>query len=217
LDDPDKLLTWVIEVEFDLVGGGTDRLVASELELSDEILVGVLCESTALIGIKEHVVNIEGSSNQGLVVCDGGGLGHLGTITAGEGGDSPEALVNGAKIKVDLDLVVLKSDQGKGKTGVGTVPELKGNVKGSLGEGLTGSTHLARSIGVTGTVNVSECGVGDEGKTGGVTNHLEVGRLLGRAHGELVPDVHPVTVLTVDALATNLNLHLGDELLSREI
>jgi len=68
LDDPDKLLTGVVEVELDLVGGGTDRLVASELELRDEVLMGVLCESTTLIGVEEDVVNIEGSSNQGLVV-----------------------------------------------------------------------------------------------------------------------------------------------------
>jgi hypothetical protein len=68
LDNPDKLLTGVVEVELDLVGGGTDRLVASELELRDEVLMGVLCESTTLIGVEEDVVNIEGSSNQGLVV-----------------------------------------------------------------------------------------------------------------------------------------------------
>ena len=56
-----------------------------------------------------------------------------------------------------------------------------------------------------------------KGKTSGVTDHLEVSRLLGAGHGKLVPDVHPVTILTVDALATNLDLHLGDELLTGEI
>jgi hypothetical protein len=39
--------------------------------------------------------------------------------------------------------------------------------------------------------------------------------LLGKS--ELVPDVHPVTVLAVDALATNLNLNRLDKLLTREI
>ena len=87
LDDPDKLLTGVVEVELDLVGGGTDRLVASELELRDEVLMGVLCESTTLIGVEEDVVNIEGSSNQGLVVCGGGGL--CGTASAGKVTNSP--------------------------------------------------------------------------------------------------------------------------------
>jgi hypothetical protein len=31
LDDPDELLSWVVEVELDLVGGGTDGLVTGEL------------------------------------------------------------------------------------------------------------------------------------------------------------------------------------------
>jgi len=48
----------------------------------------------------------------------------------------------------------------------------------------------------------------------GVTNHLEVAALLLRGHCELVPDVHPVTILAVNALATNLNLNLGNELLA---
>ena len=217
LHNPDELLHGVVEVELDLVGRGTHRLVASELELSDEILVGVLSEAATLISVKEDVVHVKGSSNQGLVVSDSGGLGNLGSTLAAKGSHGPEALVNGAEIKVDLHLVVLKSDQRKGKTGVGAVPELKRDVKGGLRKSLAGSTHLTRSIGVTGSVNVSEGGVSDEGKAGGVTNHLEVSLLLGRSHGELVPDVHPVTVLAIDALATNLNLHLGDKLLAGEI
>jgi hypothetical protein len=207
----------VVEVQLDLVGGRTDGLVASELKLGDEILVGVLGEAATLVSVQEDIINVKGSSNEGLVVGNGGSLGDLGTGTAVKLGDGPEALVNGAKIKVDLDLVVLKSDQGKGKTGVGAVPELEGNVKGGLGEGVARSTHLARGVGITGSVDVGEGRVGDEGKTSGVTDHLVVSRLLALGHGKLVPDVHPVTVLTVDALATNLDLHLGDELLTGEI
>ena len=215
LDNPDKLLTGVVEVELDLVGGGTDRLVASELELSDEVLVRVLCESTALIGVEEDVVDIEGSSNQGLVVCCGGCLGT--STSAGNVLNSPEALVDGAQVQVDLDLVVLEGDQRKGKTGVGAVPELEGHVKGGLGKSLAGSADLARSSGITGSIDVGKVGIGDEGKLGGVTNHLEVTLLLVSSHGELVPDVHPVTILTVNALTTNLNLNLRDKLLSGEI
>ena len=217
LHNPDELLHGVVEVQLDLVGRRTDGLVTSELKLGDEILVGVLGEAATLVGVQEHVVDVEGSSNEGLVVGNGGSLGHLGTTTAVKLGDSPQALVNGAEIKVDLDLVVLKSDQGKGKTGVGAVPELKGNIEGSLGKGIARSAHLTGSVGITRSIDICEGRVGDEGKTSGVTDHLEVSRLLGRAHGELVPDVHPVTVLTVDALATNLNLNLGDKLLTGEI
>jgi hypothetical protein len=218
LDNPDELLDGVVEVQLDLVGRRTDGLVTSELKLGDEILVGVLGEAATLVSIQEDVVNVEGSSNQGLVVGNGGSLGDGGIAGAtAELSDGPQALVNGAKVKVDLDLVVLKSDQRKGKTRVGTVPELKGNVKSGLGKGVARGADLTRSVGVTGTINIGETRVGDEGKTSGVTNHLEVSRLLGRGHGELVPDVHPVTILAVDALSTDLNLNLGDQLLSREV
>ena len=113
--------------------------------------------------------------------------------------------------------MVLEGDQRKGKTRVGAVPELEGHVKGGLGKSLAGSADLAGSVGITRSVDVGEVGVGDEGKLGGVTNHLEVTLLLVSSHGELVPDVHPVTVLTVNALTTNLNLNLRDKLLSREV
>jgi len=231
LHNPDKLLHGVVEVELDLVGGGTHRLVASELELSDEVLVGVLGHSATLVGVKEHVIDIEGSSNQGLVVGDGGrhrlaggtlsrggnSAGRRSLAVAVEGGHGPQALINRADIKVDLDLVVLKSNEGKGEAGVGAEPELEGHVEGGLGKSVTGSAHLARSLGVARSVDISERGISDEGELGGVSNHLEVTSLLLGGHGELVPDVHPVAILAIDALATNLNLNLGDNLLSREI
>ena len=50
-----------------------------------------------------------------------------------------------------------------------------------------------------------------------MTNHLPVATLLGGRHGHLVPDVHPVTVLAVNALTTNLHLHLRDELLTNVV
>ena len=105
LDDPDKLLAGVVEVELDLVGGGTNRLVASELELLNEVLVGVLCHLAALIGVKEDVVDVEGGGNKGLLV--GGRDGHGGGARSSEVGDGPEALTNGAEINVDLNFVVL--------------------------------------------------------------------------------------------------------------
>jgi hypothetical protein len=227
LDDPNQLLDGVIEVELDLVGGRTDRLITSELELGNEVLVGVLGHSAALISIQEDIVNVEGGSNQRLVVGDGGrdslSRGKLTGITSGrvsvaaQGGDSPQALINRTNIKVNLDLVVLKGDQGEGKTGVGAKPELKRNVEGGLRKSVAGGTHLAGGLGVARTINISERGISDEGKLSGVTNHLEVSTLLLGSHGELVPDVHPVTILAVNALATNLNLNLSDELFSGEI
>jgi len=71
LNHPNKLLDRMIEVESDLVGRRTNRLVASELELSDQILVRILSHSAALVGIQKDIIHIERSSNQRLVVSNG--------------------------------------------------------------------------------------------------------------------------------------------------
>jgi hypothetical protein len=212
LNDPDKLLHGVVKVKLDLVGRRTDGLVTGELKLLDEVLVGVLSHTSALIGVEEHVVDVERSSDERLVVSRG----NL-DRTSAQAGHSPQALLNGADIKVDLDLVVLKSNKGKGQTGVTAEPELKGDIEGSLGKSIAGSANLTRSVSIARTINVVEGGVGDEGQLGSVSDHLEVTALLLGRHGELVPDVHPVTVLTVDALTTDLNLNLRDELLTGEV
>jgi hypothetical protein len=205
----------VVKVELDLVGGGTDGLITGELKLLDEVLVGVLGHTSALIGVEEHVVDVEGSGDEGLVVGGGDLDGGAGGVV--QAGHSPQALLNGADVKVDLDLVVLKSDEGKGQTGVAAEPELKGDIEGGLGESVTGSANLARGVGVARTIDVVEGGVGDESQLGGVADHLEVAALLLGGHGKLVPDVHPVTILAVNALATDLNLNLRDELLTGEV
>jgi len=212
LNNPDKLLAGVVEVELDLVGGRADRLITSELELLDEVLVGVLGHLAALVRVEEDVVDVEGGSNKGLLVGSGGADGARG---GRKGGDGPEALTNGAEVNVDLDLVVLESDEGKGKAGVAAEPELKGNVKGGLRKGLARSANLGRAAGGSaGARDGGEVGVADVRKSRGVTNHLEVTALLLSRERELVPDVHPVTVLAVNALATNLDLNLGDDLLT---
>jgi len=222
LNNPHKLLHGVVEVELNLVGGGPNGLVSSELELSDEVLVGVLGHPAPLVSVKEDIIDVEGGSNERLVVGNRGRGGASGSVVlalnvAVEAGDRPEALINGPDVKVNLDLVVLKGNQGESKAGVGAEPELKGNVQSGLGEGVPGSANLARSHGVAGAINVRERGVGDEGELGGVPNHLEVPLLLLRGHGELIPDVHPVSVLAVNALTSNLNLNLSNELLSGEV
>jgi hypothetical protein len=215
LDNPDKLLNGVVKVELDLVGGGTDGLITGELKLLDEVLVGVLGHTPALVGVEEDVVDVEGCGNEGLVVGGSDLHGRTGGVV--KAGHGPQALLDGTDIKVDLDLVVLKSDEGKGQTGVAAEPELKGDIEGGLGESVTGSANLARSVGVARAVDVVEGGVGDEGQLGGVADHLEVAALLLGGHGKLVPDVHPITVLAIDTLATDLNLNLRDELFTGEV
>jgi len=111
----------------------------------------------------------------------------------------------------------LKSDERESKTWVAAEPELKRNVEGGFRKSIARSTYLARSIRVTRSINISESRVGEESELGGVAEHLVEATFLVFFHGELAPDVHPVTVVTVDALATNFNFNLVDELVSREI
>jgi len=166
LDNPDQLLTGVVEVQLDLIRGRTNGLVTSELELSDQVLVGVLGETAALVSVQENIVNIQRGSDQRLVIGNGGGDGGVNVVLGGstvvfcrvaaQRGDGPQALVNGAEIQVNLDFVILESDQRQCQTGVCAKPELKGDIQGGLGEGVTGSAHLAGSHGVTRSVNISE-------------------------------------------------------------
>ena len=64
LNDPDKLLARVIEVELDFVGDVGNRFIARELELLDEVLVGDLGEAAALISVKVDVINVEGGGGE---------------------------------------------------------------------------------------------------------------------------------------------------------
>jgi hypothetical protein len=110
--------------------------------------------------------------------------------------------------------VVLESNQRQSKTGVGAKPELERDVQSGLRESISGCANLARSQGIARAINLRERGISDEGKLGDVTNHLEISTLLLGSHGKLVPDVHPVTILTINSLTTNLNLNLSNKLLT---
>ena len=215
LYNPDEFLTRVIEVELDLVGRRPDRFIAGELELFDEVFVGVLRHTTSFVGVKEDVVNVERSGYKRLVV----GGGYLLRLTGGasKGSNGPEAFINGGNVDVDLDFVVLEGNKRKSKSGVGAEPELNRNVKGGFRKSITRSAYLTRSTRVARTINIRERRISYESELGGVTDHLVVARLLFLGHGELIPDVHPVTVLAVDALTTDFNFNLTDELLTREI
>ena len=202
--------------------------------------MGVLGKSSALVSVQKHIINVQRGSNQRLVISNGGRhraarsvlVGSIGSRSltfrnigmsrgfsrvARQGGDSPQALINRADIKINLDLVVLESNQRQSKTGVSAKPELKGDIKSGFREGISGRANLAGSHRVARAINLRERGIGDEGKLGGVTNHFEISTLLLSSHCELVPDVHPVTILAINSLTTNLNLNLSNELLTGEV
>jgi hypothetical protein len=221
LDNPDELLNGVVKVELDLVGRRADGLIAGELQLLNKILVGVLSHTSALIGIQEDIVDVERRSDERLVVSSvdtatSGRRTGVG-IAAAERTDSPQALINRADIEIDLDLVILKGDERKSKTGVTAIPELEGDVKGGLGEGIAGSANLTRSVSLTRTIDGVKRGIGDESELGGVSNHSIVTFLLVKRESKVVPDVHPVTILAINALTTDFDLNLGNQLLTGEV
>jgi len=214
LDNPDKLLTRVVEVESDLVRRRTNRLSASELKLLDKVLVRVLGHAASLVSVKVDVVNVERSRNERLSVS-ARNLNIATTVV--KSAYSEKALVNGAEVKVDLDLVVLEGNERKRKTRVGAEPELKRDVESGLRKSLSRGANLSRRRRIARAVNIGERRIGNEGELGGVTNHLVVTSLLVLVHGELAPDVHPVTVLLLNSLTTNLNLNVLNKLVTREV
>jgi hypothetical protein len=217
LDDPDEFFDGVVKVEFDLVGRRTNGLITGELELFNEVLVGVLGHAPALVGVQKDVVDVQGSGNEGLVVCGGNTAASSSAESLVQSANSPQALIDGADIEIDLDFVVLKGDQRQGKTGVTAVPELEGNVEGGFGEGIAGSANLARSVALARAVNIIERGIGDKGEFGGVSDHAVVTADLVNGESEVVPDVHPVTVLAINALTTDFDFNLRNELFTGEV
>ncbi len=111
--------------------------------------------------------------------------------------------------------MVLESNEGKSKTGVSAKPEEERDVQGGLRESLAGSANLAGATGGSArAVDIGESGVTQVGELGGVADHLVVASLLLRRESKLIPDVHPITILAIDSLATDLDLNESNELLT---
>jgi hypothetical protein len=101
-----------------------------------------LCHLSAFIGIKEDIIDVKRGSNKRLLVS----LRYLNrSAWSIKLLNSPQALTNWAKIKVDLNLVVLKSNQRKSKSRVLAKPELKRNVKCCLRKSLSWGANRGRS------------------------------------------------------------------------
>jgi hypothetical protein len=116
----------------------------------------VLCHASALIGIKEYVINVERSGNKrfGISAWDlkVSRTGRCVNFTYGE-----KALIERTEFDVNLDLVVLEGNKGKSKSWVTAEPELKRNVKRGLGKSLARSTDGLRDVvSTTSSGNLSE-------------------------------------------------------------
>jgi hypothetical protein len=112
--NPYEFLHGVVEVKLNL---GGSRFITGELKLLNEVFVRHLGETATLISVKVDVINVESGGVNG-----GGRTGtHNGFYIT--------------EFKVNLDFMVLESNEGEGKTGVAAEPELKGHEHGLLGRG----------------------------------------------------------------------------------
>jgi len=202
LDNPYKLLHGVVEVELDLVGRGGDGFSTSELELLNEVLMSLLGKASALFRIEVDVVDVEGGSSQALDGCGGSSRTSLLIVAA------VDPLF---ELNIDTNLVVLEGDQGDGETRVTAEPELEGDVEG-LG---WGSCAMRARVGELSTgarvIQSVTLGILHEDEVMSVTNHVIESSNGTRILRELGPDLHPVTILTINALTSNLELNNLDE------
>ncbi len=198
LDNPNQLLHGVVEVQLDLVARAGDALRTRELELLNQILVGLLGKPAALLRVEVDIVDVKGRSRQGL---DGGGRGRARRLLVVAAVDPL------LKLHVDADLVVLEGDQGDGQARVTAEPKLQGDIQG-----------LCRSAGARGTAvgQLSTRAGGIQGiatlvlhqhQVVGVADHVIQCRGRAGILGQLRPDLQPVAILPVDTLATNLQLN----------
>lgn len=209
LYNPDELLARVVEVQLQLVSRRRDGLATSELENIDQILVGDLGKLAALISVEVDVVDIQRRSGKTALtdaVADGVGVRRVGVV--------PAEVVQGVELQIDTHLVVLEGDQGQGETRVAAEPELEGDVQG-VHRGARGDNLRRQGLATIAIIVASGAALVEQvGELRDVTNHLGVTSLLARLLGELIPDVQPLTILLVNALTTDLNLNIVDEVVA---
>jgi len=213
LHNPDELLARVVEVQLELVGARGDGLTTSELQGLNEVLVRHLGELATLIRVKVDVVHVERSSHQagsGHTVADG--------VSGGEGRGGVKAEVaEVVELQVDTHLVVLEGNQRESQPRVTVEPELERNVESVLRgahQMLGGSVGLPAGAVVVAVLTTLNQEVHE---LRNVTHHLGVPSLLARLLGELIPDLEPVTVVFVNALSTNLKLHVVDQVVPNPV
>jgi hypothetical protein len=219
LDDPDKFLRGVVEVHLDLVRGRRDRLVARELELVNQVLVRLLGEAAALLRVQVDVVDVDRRGDQ-LELRDRRHA--VAEVDAGSGlrGENRErrrgavgiaAVVVLLELDVDAYLVVLEGDERDRKTRVAAVPELQRDVQRLDGRARARQARVRGLRGGARRVQGDTAAVLEEHKVGTVAHHVVEGHLGAEGLRELRPDLHPVTILAVDARPANLDLDLLDE------
>ena len=242
LDDPDELLTGVVEGELDLVGGGCDRLRARELELLNQVLVRDLGEAAALLRVQVDVVHVEGAGDQALVGDVVEDVEAVGASRDARLLDVTQVLEL-VELNVDLHLVVLERNQREREASVAVEPELQRNVESLLRDTVVDRYGVDRTIGDGGVtegavithgldvgvvagqclgivgVNLRHAGAAGlagtrQGHATIAVHHVEVSQLLANGESELIPDVEPLTIVLVNLLATDLHVHVINHVLA---
>jgi len=212
LHHPDELLAGVVEVQLQLVGAGRHGLTARELQNVNQVLVGDLGELATLVRVQVDVVHVQRRGGQARLrdaVAHGVGVRRVGVV--------PAQVVQGVELQVDAHLVVLQGNQGQSQARVAAEPELQGHVQCVHGRAAAYALSRVGLAGVAVIVARYTTLHNQVRQLGHVTHHLGVTGLLARLLRELVPDVQPVTVVLINALTTDLELHVGDEVVANPV
>ena len=201
----------MVEVELQPVRARVDGLGARELERLDQVLVGDLGELAALVRVEVDVVDVERRGDQvGRIDARAHGV----EVASDRRRGVPAEVLQVVELQVDAHLVVLEGDQRERQARVAAEPELERHVERVLrraGQELTRAVRLTAGAVIVAVLTALDDQVRELGH---VANHLRVAGLLARLLRELVPDVEPVTIVLVDALATDLELNVVDEVVT---
>ena len=200
----------MVEVQLQLVAGGGDGLTARELQNLDQVLVGHLRELAALIRVEVDVVNIQRARDEAGVANARLDRRRRRRLR----GVRPAEVREVVELEVDADLVVLERDERERQARVAAEPELQRYIQRVLRgavENLVGGVRLA-----TRAVVVARLAALDQQirELRDVANHLGIASLLTRLLRELIPDVQPLAIVLVDALAADLELDPVDEVVA---
>ena len=173
--------------------------------------MGDLGEAAALIRVEVDVVDVQRRGDQaglGNAVADGVRVGADGRVV-------PAEILELLELEPDLDLVVLEGNQRQRQARVAVEPELEGDVQRvlrgalrDLGRGVGLRVGDARGIAVLAALDQQIH------ERGHVAHHVGIARLLAGLLRELVPDLEPVTVVLVDLLTADLNVHIVDQVVA---
>lgn len=192
LHHPHKELDGMVEVELELVVFLRGGFISREHQLFYEVFMRNLSVFAALVSIKVDKFYVQAGVGEGtdrerlhrvakLLFHSSGGSGVLG---------KEAAVACLAELDVDLDLMVLQSNQRQGKANGAAEPELKGDV-----QDLAFDNHLGRIHGGAGVLVHG-------GQAGDVADHVGVAQGAAAGLGQFVPNVEPITVVLVTICAT---------------